>query len=503
MNHNNNQTQFEFIVDEFHYFAPLSVIALSNTLKKIANNNKPLLYQFEKLRDPLRQFKLFIDLINGLSIDITDKNAFFLGYIGDELEISQLSQATDSYRQVKLTLDNIFDILHQLGILNISYPPAVEFAASNWPLISKRKETIHLPFSILDEIFSKNPNIQLDYNFVFEAIHDNSLNENQMRESEYISLFKYCDFSTFTQFQINQMIEFAFYDSPQISVLQKIIPTLLLGNSIKNTIKNPPTNTNTTTTTTATNKTQQPIQKKNEQKNVTTKPQENLVPKTIAASKPSNNGNPAAFDNITKSSTGVRGSRKGRPSPILPERSQYVDVEYEPGFELNGIFTMLQNQKSRFKDEVVVKIHERTKTYLKYTIFDYSNDKYWDNYDGSSCKIETAWIVVGFPNYSLRLKYYTLIPKLTQKNFRPPKSWKIYGSNDGNNFNENDLIDYVKEASDMNVYGKTNTFGVKGKAKPYSYFKFVMLENYSTKKIDSGDFNISALEFFGILTCLR
>lgn len=498
--------EFEFIVDGNHYFVPLSVIkAFSGTVKEIVRNKQPLIYNFERLHDPLRQFKLFIDLLNGLSIDISEQNAFFLGYIGDELDISLLSQATNSYRQIPLTLDNIFDILNQLGMLNISYPQVIDFAGSNWPQISKRKELIHLPFSILNEIFTKNPNITFDYNFVIEAIHENSLNENQMHESEYISLFKFCDFTSFTPYQINQMIDFTFYDSSQISVLQKIIPSLLIGN--------PSSTKSTTNKNNSISSPKNQSTSKNEQKNVTTKiPPKSEKQDMLSKNPPSKSSNQnlqghsssPIFDNVTNPAKGTKGSRNGKPSPVPPEPSHFVNIEYEPGFELNGIISMFQNNysKSRWKDEVLVQCSESTKSFLKYTIFDFSSDKYWDNYDGSSCKFDTAWITVGFPNYSLRLTNYTIAPKQMKKNFRPPKSWKIYGSNDPSHFNESDLVDYVKEAPTMNILDKINTFEVKGKAKPYSYFKFVMIENYSTKKLDAGDFNISALEFFGILTHL-
>ena len=167
---NSTEYEFEFIVDGSHYLTPLNVIiTFSGTVKKIVANKQPLLYNFERLRDPFKQFTLFINILNGLSIDISEENAFFLGYIGDALEISQLSQATNSYRQITLTLDNIFDILNQLGMFNISYPRAIDFARSNWDQISKRKESIHLPFSILDEIFSKKPSIFIDYDFVINA----------------------------------------------------------------------------------------------------------------------------------------------------------------------------------------------------------------------------------------------------------------------------------------------------------------------------------------------
>ena len=315
-----------------------------------------------------------------------------------------------------------------------------------------------------------------------------------MHESEYISLFKFCDLSALTSFQINQMIDFTFYDSSQISILQKIIPTLLLANKTQDTNLHL-NNTNSSRAS------KNHITTKSEPKIVTTNSKKQDIP---SEKSPSISNNSPTFDEITYPAQGIKGSRNGKPPLIPPEHSHFVDVEYEPGFELNGIVVMFQNffQKSRWKDEIIVKCSEKTKAYLKYTIFDYNSDKYWDNFDGESCKHDTAWIVVGFPRYSLRLKYYTISPKQLKKNFRPPKSWKIYGSHNSTQFDESDLIEYVKEAPTMKVLDKINTFEVKNKAKPYSYFKFVLMENYSTKKIDAGDFNISGLELFGILSHL-
>lgn len=492
---NSEANEFKFIIDKLTYLAPLySLQAFSDTIKRIISQKQPFIYKFDKLHDPLHQFSLFIDLLNGVSIDITEQNAFFLGHIGDELEIKELSQATDSFRQVKLTLDNIFDILNELGMLNISYPQVIDFVSTNWKLLSERKELLHLPFSILNEIFSKNSDISLDFNFVLQIIKENLVNENQIYESEYISLFKYCDISSFTSYQINKMIDFTFIDSSQKAILQKILPNLL-----KISCEKRPNNDSFTSS--------KIINPNNEHKKVTIKTL--LKNQNVPSEKSSNSNilkteNSLSLEEIPYPSSGIKGSRKGKPSPEPPQPSNFVDIEYEPGFELNGIILMLQNyyQRPRWKDEVVIKCSESTKSYLKFKIFDFDKDNYWDNFDGESCKIDTAWIIVGFPNYSLRLTYYTIAPKNLKKNFRPPKSWKIYGSNDIDYFDESDLISYVKEAPTMNDPDRLNTFEIKNKPKPYSYFKFVMLENYAPKKIDAGDFNISALEFFGILTHL-
>lgn len=79
-------------------------------------------------------------------------------------------------------------------------------------------------------------------------------------------------------------------------------------------------------------------------------------------------------------------------------------------------------------------------------------------------------------------------------------SWKIYGSDNPESFDENDLICYVKNAPAMNIRRPMKTFEVEKKAKPYSYFKFVMLKNFTNLPHNQGEFSLTAIEVFGILT---
>ena len=207
---------------------------------------------------------------------------------------------------------------------------------------------------------------------------------------------------------------------------------------------------------------------------------------------------------LTYPSSGVKGSRKGKPSPILPTHSSFVDVMYEQGFELRGVVKMFQDspslRDSLWKKEVLLICPESKKTEFRYSLFDHTSKSWWSNFDGTSSKIENAWLIVGFPNYTLRLTYYTLASNIEKISMCQPMSWKIFGSNDPNSFSDDDLIDFVKSAPSMNAPCPMKTFQVMKKIKPYSYFKFVMLKNYAVKYQYQGEFNLSGLELFGVLT---
>lgn len=164
---------------------------------------------------------------------------------------------------------------------------------------------------------------------------------------------------------------------------------------------------------------------------------------------------PIADKEESHPSAGVAGSRKGKPPPALPSSSNFVSVDYELGYELRGVVTVFQDSPTlsgnKWMKEVEVIVAEGTKVDFRYNMFDHTSRTWWSNYDGTCCSLDKAWIIVGFPNYTLRLQYYTLASKEERQFYSQPMSWKIYGSDNSSSFSEEDLIEYVKNDTSMNI----------------------------------------------------
>ena len=650
MHQASKQSEYEFIIDKKHYFIPsILVQPFSNVIKKKDQTENVSVFQFENLIDPYQMFNLIVDLFYGRPIEIDEKNAFFLGFIADNIGITALSEATNSYRQIELTIDNIFDILNHLDTFHITDQRIMKYVGQNWPLLSKSENIFQLSFFTLNEIFLQNPEISIEFDLVLKIIDANSPTiytsqkedeiETAQLSNEFIQLFRYCDFSKLSSFEIDQMLEYLSFDSINPKILEKLIrilstennrqhgekgqngeklmqrvsssdksksasfsavksdedtnPKLPTNQTFKKSVK-PSTQNNSSQNRFQYHRTQQQSDSSNESaaqpkfsdqkdqsKSKTQKDQSNnkfrytykqpeldSKPKHPDQQSPPNNASseksspalnkasgtkppihlnnqfrysyhqaepgtntntstnnvsqqefqsgklkPAVRDNAltpiadkeeSHPSAGVAGSRKGKPPPTLPSSSNFVSVDYELGYELRGVVTVFQDSPTlsgnKWMKEVEVIVAEGTKVDFRYNMFDHTSRTWWSNYDGTCCSLDKAWIIVGFPNYTLRLQYYTLASKEERQFYSQPMSWKIYGSDNSSSFSEEDLIEYVKSAPSMNIPKPMKTFQVAKKAKPYSYFMFVLLKNYSSRKVDQGELTLSGLELFGILT---
>lgn len=602
MNLSNSLPEIEFIVDDSHYFIPLGLVkTFSSVIRKKFPKDDFVIYKFENLRDPRKMFSLIINLFYGQEIDINQDNAFFLGYVADILGIAPLSEATDSYRQIQLTTDNIFNILNYLDAFHITESKIIKFAGENWPILSKSEKSYQLSSFILDQIFSQNPQISADFDFILNVIDSNSnfldFSQNEKNEenfstvcgkSEYVTLFKYCDFTKLTSFQLNELFEYVSFDSFPPQILKKFIQFISIApfkNNVqqlnadkasKNDDMSKPLNSGPQSTSPSdqqkqtnlqnTNLNNQQRQKQanspnlnlnqqqtnlknsssNNQKkkksisnnsnlnqqsqqtnlqNSSSNNQQNYPDKASSSndsksspnsddSKSSHNSNEqnhsntshsnSSYSEITIPSFGVNGCRKSQPPLVLPPPGSSVTIGYENGYELRGVIWLFQetsklHKNSLWKKEVDLIVPPGTKSDFKYNLVDHSPRSYWNNFDGKKCTLETAWIIVGFPNCSLLLTHYTIAAKGDKIFYSQPMSWKILGSDDPENFNENDMICYVKNAPAMNIPRPMRTFEVEKKTRPYSYFKFVMIKNFTKLQQNQGELSLTGIELFGVL----
>ncbi|OHT02426.1 hypothetical protein TRFO_30493 [Tritrichomonas foetus] len=511
--------EFRFIVDGNRYDIAIDlVVAFSQVIaEKLKKNPSSTTYKFDKLRDPDHDFLLIVSLFNGETIEINEKNAFFIGYVADTLGIPDLSQKADQYRQTSITSTNIFHLLANLGKLNITDSRIVSYAGQNWTTLLGFEESLRLPLAVLNTIFNEFPQA-LTFEYIVDIIEKSG--------HEYVDLFKFCDLTLFSPSQMKKFIDLVSLDEIPLQVLQQVIPRLTMelaaceeeeeeedrneepqnkaipsgkdaenyyfGNDSK--LYMPARSISTPN---------KPFQDQNTQMQ-----NQNHLPKTssgnVNSSKTSTGSNVKPIQSTSQPKKSQNRSYVAVPKclrktiPSLPISKNYVDVEYHTDCEFDGVVAMLQRENpNSWMRDVIIRC-PGSKESLKYTIFEFDEYSWWDNYDGKSCKMENAWIIVGFPRYTLRLKSYTLSSIAERKNVHQPASWKIYGSVDGEEFT--DLITFVENAQEMNQPSAVVTFDVPSKPKPYSYFKFQMTKNFATRPSAGSEFSISGLELFGILT---
>lgn len=184
--------------------------------------------------------------------------------------------------------------------------------------------------------------------------------------------------------------------------------------------------------------------------------------------------------------------------------STNFEVQYEGEQKaFDGIFARLHDLKG--KNPVIegtVDIITPTKTheeYLPQNLIQYGNSlekSYWNFacYDPNS---EENWLIFDFKkNHRISINAYTI----RSGGSSHPKSWRIEGSFDKNNWI---LIHEINNCSLLNRPRATHTFLVddydeKQELKDgFPFIRFVQVENMSPKRERKFRINLRAIEFFG------
>ena len=113
----------------------------------------------------------------------------------------------------------------------------------------------------------------------------------------------------------------------------------------------------------------------------------------------------------------------------------------------------------------------------------------------ASDAVPNSWFMVHFHKHLISISHYSM---RTQSNHSVdhPKSWKIEGSLDGENWNPIDSKNNYPELDGPNLL---RTFKVTNKGR-YSYFKVTQTD---VNNDDHNDFDLSKIEFFGTLVDLQ
>lgn len=189
---------------------------------------------------------------------------------------------------------------------------------------------------------------------------------------------------------------------------------------------------------------------------------------------------------------------------MIPSKNDHFDVQYEgEQKQFEGIFAHLHSLAGR--NPVLngsLDIITPTKThdeYLPQNLVEYGNSlekSYW-NFACYNPQPTENWIIFNFKkNHKVFINAYTIRCGGSSH----PKSWRIEGSNDQDNWI---LLHEVQDCALLNRPRATHTFIIDDKnnnqehKNGFSFIRFVQTENMSPKRERKYRINLKAFEFFG------
>lgn len=127
---------------------------------------------------------------------------------------------------------------------------------------------------------------------------------------------------------------------------------------------------------------------------------------------------------------------------------------------------------------------------LEYT--DCLDKCYW-NFANRDPKPDENWLRFDFKSRRISLTAYTM----RSGGSSHPKSWKIMGSNDGQEWTD---LHEVVDCKTLNGPRKTETFVLGAPTEPYRMLQYVQTDNQSPRAERKYRINLKAIEFFGTLS---
>jgi hypothetical protein len=119
-------------------------------------------------------------------------------------------------------------------------------------------------------------------------------------------------------------------------------------------------------------------------------------------------------------------------------------------------------------------------------------ESWWDSWDyRNGIKQENAWVCVEFTQHKLLMTHYTLAMEAISQ----PRAWIVEASNDGRNWTR---IHTVENYPPLRTKSAVRTFEV-AVTEPYSFIRFRMTRNYTTRESQKGELRLCGLDFYGKL----
>lgn len=468
---------FTFIIGGVSYPCHLvQILPISGTIQQLFLNDKSISsYTFEHLKDPYNNFPLFIDFINGHTIDINDDNLILLYNIGLILDIPYLINGAGKLANCEINSENAVSFCQKYYDHGVDYEIPATFIAVNWDTFSGLESVMNLPVEILNTIIQIDGFKVSSETELFEWI-ENLVNT---KGRQYIPLFGHVLFSRLRRHHIKHLIEILSKDTIDPFVWQELDDRLIME-------INPDENL-----------------EPSDEKNIDANQKPESETSQMTNTQPYSTYGSALYsqNNFIPINLKEKANNEKEFADAYSEES-LIDLSYEPGYRLNGVVTYIKNQLGPNYTDAVIATGGGTKIKKIGNIFDYDDTKkaWWDNFDLgiNRCTKENAWCMIELRGYLLNLQSYTLASPANRISFHQPKSWRIEVSADGVNF---ETVHEVSKCPEMNVQYPILTFSLpKGETQPIRFIKLVMLENYaSAQSSNQYELSLSAFELYGKL----
>lgn len=510
---------FSFYIDGKTYKCQAFLLcSLSKLIESQVLSQHPVYsFEFKDIKDPNNFFDIFMSMLNGNSCEINHSNAIFLNHIANSLQIDSLISATQPYLSVPINTSNALQLLTSYSELNINCPHVVKFIHSNFQYFQNdpQKQLSQLSLNSLHFLFGSNEFKIKDenayYKFVSKLIED--------RGDEFSALFAYSNLAKLSHSQMNEIINFVSIDSFTNSFIDAIGSRFVKNVDPKSMIdqisdqKVQPQNVSN-----------QNLKPKTEQPSFNQLFQNQLIQK---AQQPQ----PAVYNSTSipkpqnSPQTEPQNVNNNKP-PVNHHQSHYTSYDqnnyyYEEDFneeeegqidlhyrgekdEFNGVFAFFKKDYPPYDFSQYVQVtaggdHPKQ----AYHLFDYDDiwSFHWNTYSTRDYSIiQNAWLMIHFPYHRLLIDHYTLASTCKVQNKMldglQPKSWKLEGSNDQQQWT---LLSLVRNSIAMKEVDAVATFPTKSQ-EHFSYFKLTLIENGAKPtKPFANQLKLNAIEFYGYL----
>lgn len=536
---------FTFYIDNRTYkVQSILISAISKVISLQISGAKPLYeYKFKELKDPHKIFEVFISLLKGNQHEINQDNAIFLNYIAKLLSIEPLVTATRPYADVKINSQNVFLLLTNYADNNIQCPDILKFIQSNWKTLKNDSILDQLSLESLKFLFGSPYFKQIDNNWYLNFV----TNLIGQRGKEFSVLFSYMDFSRISNSLMCKIINQVSLDSLPLDFIKNIESRFIKP-------INPNDFYDEVDDESKPSKTEDELQEN--QVESTNYQNSNQYDKSQSQDQDSNyndnyddnyndNFNDNYEDNYDDNYVDNdynNYNKKYNENYNYPYNNyDYYnnDDNFEEGYEeedddtfynqppqkflyrtdkdlFNGVFNYIMTKKPYYFNRIVeVKCGGDLERNV-YKLFNYDDlwSFNWNTYSKKELSVlKNAWITIRFPYHKLCLSHYTLASsryvyndatKLFDKNLEglQPKSWKIEGSDDMENWT---LLSLISNTSLLTEPNAIATFPVNAKQQQkqqnyFSCFKLTLLKNGARQtKPFFNQLKLNGIEFYGVL----
>ena len=194
------------------------------------------------------------------------------------------------------------------------------------------------------------------------------------------------------------------------------------------------------------------------------------------------------------------------PAPQCQEIKWFQMWDDWPDYQVNGVFCHLQREYDsvhRFVDIAGGGVKAKFLVNLLDLDPDHLFRSYWDSFGPKGHSPNNTWVRFHLKLHKLIPTHYTLATTYVIPNNSSPKSWKLFGSLDGESWM---LLDEQKGVSALDAAKKENhcvlrTFPVRsGKGHAYTWFKLVQTQNWAKNGApNEHELRLNGFELYGQL----